>query len=145
MRVLIQRVTEARVEVAGTVVAAIGPGLLVFVGIKEEDNEKTADYLSEKVVHLRIFDDEDGKLNLSALQINAEILVVSQFTLYGDCKKGRRPSYSAAMAPDKAKELYEIFVTYLEAFGLSVKSGVFQEKMQVSLVNDGPVTLLIEN
>jgi len=145
MRALVQRVSEASVHVDKKTVSEIGTGLLVFLGIKETDTQKDAAFVSEKIVHLRIFDDEAGKLNCSSLDVGAEILVVSQFTLYGDCRKGRRPSYSKAMDPEKAKELYTEFLNYFNAYGLKIESGVFAEKMEVGLVNDGPVTLMIES
>lgn len=145
MRALVQRVSEASVRVNEKIVAEVGAGLLVLLGIKETDTDKDADFVAEKIVNLRIFDDEAGKLNCSGLDVGAEILVVSQFTLYGDCSKGRRPSYSTAMDPVKAKELYTVFLDYLNAYGLRIESGVFQKMMKVGLVNDGPVTLLIES
>lgn len=145
MKVVVQRVKNASVKVSGKVISEIDSGLLVFLGIRDGDNEKGADYLSEKIAHLRIFDDVQGKMNLSALNVKAHILVVSQFTLYGDCRKGRRPSYSKAMVPEAAEKLYRVFIKFLESYGLIVRTGVFQEKMQVSMINDGPVTLIIDS
>ncbi|MFC1668310.1 D-aminoacyl-tRNA deacylase [Chlamydiota bacterium] len=145
MRIVVQRVKEASVFVLQECIAKIEKGLLVFLAIREGDNQKDVDYLTEKLVHLRIFDDENEKMNLSSLETRAELLVVSQFTLYGDCTKGRRPSYSLSMDPSKAVRLYDEFILYLEGFGLRISSGVFQKKMEVSLINDGPVTLIIDS
>ena len=143
MRVLIQRVNRASVLVGGKTVGQINRGLLVFVGVGQEDTFKDADFFAEKVVNLRVFDDENGIMNLSLLQKKHEILVVSQFTLYGDCRKGRRPSYSSAMHPDEAQKYYNRFVDTIRAYGFDVKTGVFQEAMTVCIENDGPVTLYI--
>lgn len=145
MKALLQRVKEASVKIQGKEIAHIGNGILVFVGIGKSDQERDADYLSEKIVNLRIFDDDVGKMNLSGLEVGAEILVVSQFTLCGDCQKGRRPGFDEAMKPHEAKILYECFLKTVAGFGLNVKSGLFQEIMQVHLINDGPVTFLIES
>ncbi|MBL3593200.1 MAG: D-tyrosyl-tRNA(Tyr) deacylase [Synergistaceae bacterium] len=144
MRAVIQRVTKASVAVDGRVVGAIGRGFLVLLGVTHDDAEAQARWLAEKIVNLRLFEDDAGKLNLSLLESGGEILVVSQFTLYGDCRKGRRPSFIAAAEPEKAKFLYEEFVDSLKALGPPVSSGVFQAHMAVELVNDGPVTLILD-
>lgn len=132
-------------EVEGLSITQIGRGMLIFLGMGKSDEKKDCQVLSEKIVHLRIFDDELGKMNLSSLEIKAEILVVSQFTLYGDCRKGRRPDFDEAMRPDQAKLLYEYFIERLSSFGLVVRRGRFQESMQVRLVNDGPATFILES
>ena len=144
MRLLIQRVTRASVTIDGKTEAQIGRGLLVLVGIAHTDGASQADYLADKLVNLRIFRDAEGRMNLSALDTSASLLLVSQFTLYGDCRKGRRPSFDAAAPPEKARELYEYFVAKVREKGLATGSGVFQAHMEVELVNDGPVTLLLE-
>lgn len=143
MRALVQRVTQASVKVNGAVVGQIGPGLLVFIGIRRDDTRVRADHLLQKVMNLRIFADLEGKMNRSVSEIGGELLLVSQFTLYGDTRKGNRPSYSEAADRDLAQELYEYFVNGCRASGLRVQTGVFQAHMEVSLVNDGPVTLMI--
>ncbi len=145
MRFVIQRVTRASVRVDGKLEAEIGAGLLVLVGIAATDLRAQADYLAEKLVHLRIFSDDKGRMNRSALDVNASVLLVSQFTLYGDCRKGRRPSFDAAAPAELARELYEYVVARVRAHGLLTKTGVFQAHMEVELVNDGPVTLLLES
>lgn len=145
MRAVVQRVIEAKVEVKGVIVGEIGRGVLVFVGVGEGDCEKDSEFLAGKVAHLRIFPDENDLLNRSLIQIEGAALVVSQFTLWGDCRKGRRPSFVRAAHPEKAKKLYEHFVTTLRGRGLSVATGKFQEMMEVHLVNDGPVTLLMDS
>jgi D-tyrosyl-tRNA(Tyr) deacylase len=142
---VVQRVTESRVRVQDQTVGKIGPGLLVLLGVSPSDSEKDADYLADKLVHLRIFEDKKGKMNLSLLDIGGEMLVVSQFTLLGDCRKGRRPSFVRAAPPDRAEALYETFMDRVRSNGVSVASGKFQAKMDVSLVNDGPVTLIVES
>ncbi len=142
MRALVQRVSEASVTVDGVVVGQIQRGILVFLGIHEEDAEANADYLVNKVIQLRIFNDTDGKMNLSLLDIAGSLLVVSQFTLYGDTKKGNRPSYSKAARPELAVRMYDYFVRICREKGVNVSTGVFQADMQVRLTNDGPVTLL---
>jgi D-tyrosyl-tRNA(Tyr) deacylase len=123
----------------------INRGFVILLGVGRDDTEKDADYLAEKITNLRIFDDDLGKMNLSILDVKGEMLVVSQFTLYGDVRRGRRPSYSDAAEPEKANKLYEYFVDQVRAFGLKAETGVFQAMMQVSLVNDGPVTILLDS
>ncbi|HMB17189.1 MAG TPA: D-aminoacyl-tRNA deacylase [Pelovirga sp.] len=145
MRAVVQRVTRAGVTVAGKKVADIASGLLVLLGIEQGDNEKDAVYLADKITGLRIFEDADGKMNLSVADIQAEVLVVSQFTLLGDCRKGRRPGFSNAAAPELAEPLCDRVVTLLRARGVTVQTGVFRADMAVDLVNDGPVTLLIDS
>jgi D-tyrosyl-tRNA(Tyr) deacylase len=145
MRAVIQRVIEASVKTGGVETARIGRGALVLLGVGSEDSEEDARYLAEKTLYLRIFPDEADKMNLSILDIEGEILVVSQFTLYGDCRKGRRPSYASAARPDIAKALYESYVKELLKFTPKVGTGRFQEMMEVFLVNDGPVTLLLDS
>ena len=145
MRALIQRVTNASVMVGEQEVGSIGPGLVVLLGVAGGDEEADAHYLVEKLVHLRIFSDEQGRLNLSALDINAELLVVSQFTLYADTRKGRRPSFTQAASPQEAQRLYQHTVEVCQNAGLKVATGRFQEHMQVRLENDGPVTLMLDS
>ena len=145
MRVVIQRVTQACVTVAGKIVGQIGTGLCVFLGVGASDNETNGSYLADKIIHLRIFEDEQGKMNRSVADVHGEILVVSQFTLYGDAKKGNRPSFSGAAPPVQAQRLYDDFIHRLQASGLRIARGQFQTKMAVSLTNDGPVTLILEN
>ena len=145
MRAVVQRVREASVAISGERVSAIGPGLLVLLGVGREDKEADADYLAEKVIHLRIFEDESGQMNRSVLDTRGALLVVSQFTLYGDSRRGRRPGYSAAAAPEEAVRLYRYFVERVSASGLEVKEGVFRAMMDVHLVNHGPVTLLLDS
>jgi len=145
MRAVIQRVKEARVEVSGRTVGAIGRGLLVLLGIERADSEGDADYLVSKIVHLRVFEDGDQKFNLSLKDVGGAVLVVSQFTLLGDCRKGRRPSFDAAAPPEKARGLYEYFIASIVRNGLAVATGEFQASMQVCLVNDGPVTVLLDS
>jgi D-tyrosyl-tRNA(Tyr) deacylase len=144
MRFLIQRVTRASVRVAGYDESTIEKGILVLIGIAAKDRAQDADYLADKLVNLRIFLDPEGKMNLSALDTGSELLLVSQFTLYGDCRKGRRPSFDGAAPPDAARKLYEYVVEKVKEKGLLVRTGVFQAHMEVELVNDGPVTLLLE-
>lgn len=145
MRAVVQRVAKAGVSVGGELVGSIGQGMVVLLGVGGEDTEKDVGYLAEKVVNLRIFEDENGKMNISLLDIKAELLVVSQFTLYGDCRKGKRPGYDRAARPEVALELYNRFVEQCRSYGLKVETGVFQAMMQVELQNDGPVTLLIDS
>ena len=145
MRAVIQRVKESSVSVNNGIVGKISKGLLVLLGVAESDRPGDADYLSEKIIHLRIFEDENGKMNLSLLETGGEMLVVSQFTLLGDCKKGRRPSFVNAAGPEKANELYEYFVKKIRNKGISVETGQFRAMMDVSLINNGPVTLIVES
>jgi len=145
MRAVIQRVQSAQVLVDGRVAGRIGKGLLVFLGIARGDGEKELSHLASKIPDLRIFEDESGKFNLSLREINGEMLVVSQFTLYADCRKGRRPSFTEAEEPAPAKDLYEQFIVRLREDGISVQTGEFQARMEVCLVNDGPVTLLLDS
>lgn len=145
MRAVVQRVTEARVEVAGEPVGLIGAGLLVLLGVARDDTQGDADYLADKIVNLRVFEDDEGKMNRSLSESGGAILVVSQFTLYGDVRRGRRPSYSDAAEPEKANQLYEYFVERVRSFGVKVETGIFQAMMKVSLTNDGPVTILLDS
>lgn len=145
MRAVVQRVKKSTVEVDGEITGEIGPGLLVFIGIAKDDSQEDADYLLDKIINLRIFEDEDEKLNNSALDLNKDIMLVSQFTLYGDCRKGRRPSFFAAARPKKAEKLYDYLVAEAKKSSLDIATGEFQAMMDVSLVNDGPVTMLIDS
>jgi D-tyrosyl-tRNA(Tyr) deacylase len=144
MRAVVQRVSAASVRVGDEVVGRIGRGLLVLVGVARADGEREADYLAEKVAHLRVFEDDDGKLNRSVLDVGGEVLVVSQFTLLGDCRKGRRPSFIEAADPERGNRLYGHFVERVVRAGIPVQTGRFRALMAVSLVNDGPVTLVID-
>ncbi len=144
MRAVLQRVRMARVEVAGEVVGEIGPGLLVLLGVAQGDGEAEARTLAKKTAELRIFEDAEGKMNLSVQEVGGAVLAVSQFTLLADTRKGRRPGFSAAAPPAEAKRLYQEYVSALCASGLQVATGIFQAEMQVHLVNDGPVTLLLD-
>lgn len=145
MRAVIQRVTQARVEVDEQVTGAIEAGLLVLLGIEREDSEHDAEYLVRKIAGLRIFDDETGKMNRSIRDISGSILVVSQFTLYGDCRKGMRPSFDRAARPEQAQSLYETFLAKARATGIKIETGVFQAAMKVTLINDGPVTIICDS
>lgn len=145
MRAVIQLVSKAAVVVNQKTVGSIGTGLLVFLGVGRDDTEKDASYLAEKICNLRIFQDKQGLMNLSLFEIAGEMLVVSQFTLYGDCRKGRRPSFSSASAPDHARRLYDFFMEEVNKMGISTASGEFQAMMEVSLTNNGPVTLLLDS
>ncbi len=141
MRIVIQRVKEARVEAEGRVSGAIGAGLVVLVGIAKTDTYQDADYLVNKTLSLRIFSDDAGKMNRSIMDVNGGLLIVSNFTVYGDCRKGRRPSFDLAADPDQAQELYQYFVSRARLAGITVETGVFRASMSVYLINDGPVTL----
>jgi D-tyrosyl-tRNA(Tyr) deacylase len=145
MRAVVQRVLEAGVKIDGSPVAKIGQGLLILVGIEDGDGQEDIRYIVEKCAHLRIFDDAQGKMNCSAVDIGGELLVVSQFTLLGDARRGRRPSYSEAARPEQALPVYQEVVTAFEDTGLPVQSGKFAADMQVHLVNDGPVTLMLDS
>jgi len=145
VKALLQRVNEASVRVAGEVVGRIGRGLVVFVGVANEDTEKDVQYLVQKTVNLRIFADEEGKFNLSVLDTNGELLLVSQFTLLADTRKGRRPSFVEAASPVRAEELFNYFVEQASATRLKVETGRFQQYMQVEIHNDGPVTILLDS
>ena len=145
MRAVVQRVCYAHVEIDGQIVSSIGNGLVVLLGVGSNDNEEDARYIANKVAHLRIFEDEFGKLNLSVLDVSGEVLVVSNFTLYGDCRKGRRPSFTDAAPQENARHLYEVFIEALRGEGVKVSEGVFQAKMVVRIDNAGPVTLLLDS
>jgi D-aminoacyl-tRNA deacylase len=145
VRIVVQRCKEASVTVDGKVVGAIGPGLMLLVGVTHEDTEQDAKFASEKIAGLRIFEDDQGKMNLSVQETGGAILSVSQFTLYGDCRKGRRPNFMAAARPEQAEPLYERFNALLRELGLQVETGVFGAMMDVTLINDGPVTLIVES
>jgi len=144
MKIVVQRVTSANVIVDNRIVGEIGRGILVLLGVEKGDDEPRADWLAEKIVNLRIFEDQAGKMNLSLGEIDGGLLVVSQFTLAGNCDKGRRPSFDSAAPPEEGKRLYDYFVEALKRQGVSVQTGIFQADMQVSLVNDGPVTFILE-
>ena len=145
LRAVVQRVRQARVEVNGAVRGEIGPGLLVFLGVGEGDAEKDCTYVADKTAHLRVFPDEGGLMNRSVSEAGGSVLVVSQFTLWGDCRKGRRPGFARAAPPETARTLYERVVDLLREKGLAVETGAFREMMDVHLVNDGPVTLLVDS
>ena len=144
MRAVLQRVKSARVTIDGTVTGEIGNGILLLLGVSAQDGTKEADFLADKAVNLRIFEDAEGKMNLSLLDASGEMLIVSQFTLYGDCRKGRRPSFTGAARPETAIPLYERFIASVKASGVPVKTGTFGADMLVSLENDGPVTILLD-
>lgn len=145
MRAVVQRVSRAQVRVHNEIVGQIGAGLLVLLGVAAADTESDADYLAEKIAGLRIFEDANGKMNLAAGEVGGQVLVVSQFTLHGDVRRGKRPSFDASAPAPLARQLYEHFVARLRAFGLHCETGKFQETMQVELVNDGPVTILLDS
>jgi D-tyrosyl-tRNA(Tyr) deacylase len=145
MRAVIQRVSNASVKVDGKLISSVGKGILVLLGVEEADNDDDIKYLEENIINLRIFEDENDKLNLSLLDVSGELLVVSQFTLFGDCRKGRRPNFMMAAKPEQAEKLYMKFVEECRKYIPNVGTGVFQAMMEVSLINDGPVTLLIDS
>ncbi len=145
MRAVVQRVSRAKVTVNGLVAGEIGPGLLVLLGIGKGDSQAQADYLADKVAGLRIFEDENGKMNRSVMDAGGAILAISQFTLYGDVRRGKRPSFDDAAPPQQARELYEYFIQRLRAAGLRCETGRFQEMMSVELINEGPVTILLDS
>ena len=145
MRAVIQRVNNASVSVDGEMVGSIQKGLLIFLGIGSGDTQKDLEYIADKTVGLRIFSDADDKMNLSVTDIDGEILNVSQFTLYGDCRKGRRPNFTASMPPKEAERMYEAFIDNIKNRGINVASGVFGADMQVTISNDGPVTILLDS
>jgi D-tyrosyl-tRNA(Tyr) deacylase len=145
MRAVIQRVSRARVLVDGQIIGEITKGLLVLLGVGQEDTQADADYLADKTVGLRVFEDEDGRMNRAVAEISGAVLVVSQFTLYGDVRRGKRPSFDAAAPPQKARDLYEYFVERIRRASLQCETGRFQEMMQVELLNDGPVTILLDS
>ena len=145
MRAVVQRVSRAKVTVNQWVGGEIGHGLLVLLGVGQGDTEADATYLAEKIAGLRIFEDDAGKMNRSVLEVDGSVLAVSQFTLYGDVRRGKRPSFDAAAPPEQARKLYEFFVERMQAAGLRCETGRFQEMMQVELVNDGPVTILLDS
>jgi len=145
MRAVVQRVKEGSVEIKNKEIGRINQGLVILLGIGQDDNEKNAEYLVGKIINLRIFEDKEEKMNLSVKDINGQILVISQFTLYGDCKKGRRPSFISAALPEKAEKLYEYFVRCIKNYGLKVETGEFQAMMLVKIYNDGPVTILLDS
>lgn len=145
MKVILQRVTDAKVAVAGETVGKIGPGLLVLLGVTHSDTRADADYLAGRILLLRIFSDQSGKMNRSVEDVGGALLVVSQFTLYASCQKGRRPSFDDAAPPDQARQLYEYFVECLRKRNTRVETGVFQAEMHVHLVNDGPVTFILDS
>ena len=145
MRAVVQRVKEAMVKVEGQVTGSIQNGFLVYLGVGSTDGESDAEYLSEKIAGLRVFEDETGKMNLSLEQGKGSLLVVSQFTLYGDCRRGKRPSFSEAAPPEKAESLYQYFIQKSRERGLSVETGLFQAMMEVCSINDGPVTILLDS
>lgn len=145
MRAILQRVLNASVKVDGQTIGEIGKGLLVFLGVGEGDTENDLKYIADKCIGLRIFSDEEDKMNLSLTDVGGQMLVISQFTLYGDCRKGRRPSFSASMEPVKAKEMYERFIEYIKEAGIKTEHGKFGADMKVELINDGPVTLMLDS
>jgi D-tyrosyl-tRNA(Tyr) deacylase len=145
MRLVLQRVKEARVDVDGKTVGSISNGLLILLGVASTDTRKDVDYLADKVINLRIFPDAERRMNRSILEVGGSLLVVSQFTLYGDCNKGRRPSFDQAAPPEQARALYEYFIERLTSRNIIVQTGVFQAEMQVHLVNDGPVTFVLDS
>lgn len=145
MRAVVQRVSKASVTIGGTVVGEIGLGLVVLLAVSVKDAEADADYLAEKIAGLRIFEDDDGKMNRSVIDVGGAVLAISQFTLYGDVRRGKRPSFDEAARPDRARELYEHFVVQIRRLNLRCETGQFQAMMSVSLINEGPVTILLDS
>ncbi len=145
MRAVVQRVTKGAVTVEGQTVGSIGPGMVILLGVGNDDTEKDVEYLAEKIINLRIFEDNQGKMNLSLLEVQGEALVVSQFTLYGDCRKGRRPNFGGAASPEKGEEYYHKFVELLKSRGVKVATGTFRAYMTVEIINDGPVTFILDS
>ncbi len=145
MRAVVQRVSSGSVTVDEKIVGSIGKGFVVLLGVSEKDTEEDMLYMTDKIINLRIFEDEDGKMNLSLLDIKGELLVVSQFTLYGDCRKGRRPNFMSAARPEKAEELYNAFVKKCGEMGVKTETGTFQADMKVRIENDGPVTVIVDS
>ena len=144
MRAVVQRVSEASVRTNGQEVGSIGPGLVVLLGVKDTDTRQEAEWLANKIIQLRVFDDSEGKMNLSLFDVSGQLLVVSQFTLFGDTRKGNRPSFIQAARPEQARDLYQLFVEQCRSAGVPVQTGVFQAEMQVYMVNEGPVTILYD-
>lgn len=145
MRAVVQRVSRAKVAINGRISGEIGLGLLVLLGVSRDDNQADVDYLAQKIAGLRIFEDDGGKMNRSVVEVGGSVLAVSQFTLYGDARRGKRPSFDDAAPPDEARRLYELLVQRIQAAGLDCQTGRFQERMQVELVNEGPVTILLDS
>ena len=145
MRIVLQRVKSARVDVARESVGSIGVGIVILLGVTHTDNEEDTEYLADKVVQLRIFPDEARRMNRSLLEAGGSVLVVSQFTLYGDCRKGRRPSFDHAAPPEQARALYQHFIQRLKSSNIAVETGVFQAEMEIHLINDGPVTFILDS
>lgn len=145
MRAVLQRVKNASVSVDGEVIGSIGEGILIFLGVADSDTEADMKYIADKMINLRIFGDDKGKMNFSVSDIGGELLIVSQFTLYGDCRKGRRPDFTSAGKPDFARSMYENFIEYCKASGLKTEHGSFGADMQVELINDGPVTIMLDS
>ena len=145
MRAVVQRVKESSVKVEGDVVGSIGLGFNILLGIGKDDSEEDLKYLKDKIINLRVFEDEDGKMNLSLQDVGGDLLVISQFTLYGDCRKGRRPNFMSALGGEEAERLYELFIKECSKEGINVKSGRFGAEMEVHIINDGPVTILLDS
>lgn len=146
MKAVVQRVKKSSVTIDGAIKSEIGAGLNILLGVSEQDHEKDAEYLADKIMKLRVFPDNEGKMNLSVRDVGGEVLVVSQFTLYGDCRKGNRPSFTRSAKPDRAEQLYEYFIGYVgKRYGVDVKTGEFGAMMEVVIENDGPVTLILES